>query len=558
MVPQIYSSNQTSNTGTITYDDCSVTAAATVPQIVPPSAPTAVTAAGGDGTATVSFGAPASNGGAPVTGYTVSASPGGATVNTTGSPAVFSGLTNGTTYTFTVTASNSAGTGPASAPSNAVTPAGSPGSPTALVATAGESSVALTWIAPASNGAPITSYVVQYSLSGAADWTTFPTPATPATSATVTGLTDGTSYDFQVSALNARGSGVPSALAAAIPEATVPGAPTIGTATAGDGTASVTFTPPSSTGGSPILQYTVTSTPAGITAIGSSSPIAVNGLADGTSYTFTVVAENAVGTSVASAASNSVTPTSTPTAVPPTAPLNVSATAGVGQATISFSPPASDGGAAITGYTVTSSPGGLSASGSSSPLTVILLNGGTTYTFTVTATNSAGTSVPSSPSPPVTVKKELLPDPGFESGLGGWTAFLVGNPATVSSPVHSGNHALQVTAPSSTTNLVGLTQNSVVTNSTAGKNYTASCWVYTSAANLNDQIRFLEYNQSFSTNFHTQTTLISKLTPGVWTPISVTATAINSGDRMVPQIYSSNQTSTTGPITYDDCSVTAG
>ncbi len=123
------------------------------------------------------------------------------------------------------------------------------------------------------------------------------------------------------------------------------------------------------------------------------------------------------------------------------------------------------------------------------------------YDVQVSAVNTVGAGAPSTvatgtptaaPPPPT----ELLPDPGFESGVGGWKAFLVGNLATVSAPVHSGSHALQVTAPSSSANLVGLTQNTVVANSVAGRNYTASCWVDASAANLNEQIRFLEYNQS--------------------------------------------------------------
>ena len=63
------------------------------------------------------------NGGAPITGYTVTAAPGGATATTTGATTVaVNGLTNGTAYTFTVTATNSVGTGPASAPSTPVTP----------------------------------------------------------------------------------------------------------------------------------------------------------------------------------------------------------------------------------------------------------------------------------------------------------------------------------------------------------------------------------------------------------------------------------------------------
>lgn len=89
---------------------------------------------------------------------------------------------------------------------------------------------------------------------------------------------------------------------------TAPGAPTIGTATAARNRATITFTPPTSTGGSPITSYTVTSTPDGISATGPASPITVSGLSNGTPYTFTVRAINSIGTGAASAASNSVIP----------------------------------------------------------------------------------------------------------------------------------------------------------------------------------------------------------------------------------------------------------
>lgn len=89
---------------------------------------------------------------------------------------------------------------------------------------------------------------------------------------------------------------------------TVPGAPAIGTATAGNTTASVAFTAPGSTGGSPILDYRATSSPGGIQVTGAVSPINVTGLTNGTPYTFTVQARNAIGFSADSAASNSVTP----------------------------------------------------------------------------------------------------------------------------------------------------------------------------------------------------------------------------------------------------------
>jgi hypothetical protein len=87
---------------------------------------------------------------------------------------------------------------------------------------------------------------------------------------------------------------------------TAPAAPTIGTATVASATsATVAFTP-NSNGGSPITSYTVTSSPGGITATGTSSPITVPGLTTGTSYTFTVTATNAIGTSAPSAASNAI------------------------------------------------------------------------------------------------------------------------------------------------------------------------------------------------------------------------------------------------------------
>ena len=92
---------------------------------VVPGAPTIGTATAGDTQATVAFSAPAFTGGATITGYTAISNPGGITGTGAGSPITVAGLTNGTAYTFTVTATNSAGTGPASAASNSVTPKGS-------------------------------------------------------------------------------------------------------------------------------------------------------------------------------------------------------------------------------------------------------------------------------------------------------------------------------------------------------------------------------------------------------------------------------------------------
>lgn len=91
-----------------------------------PGAPTNVSATAGNAQATVSWTAAAANG-SPISGYTISGSPAGsATAAGDATSAVVSGLTNGTSYTFTVTATNGVGSGPASNPSNAVTPSAGP------------------------------------------------------------------------------------------------------------------------------------------------------------------------------------------------------------------------------------------------------------------------------------------------------------------------------------------------------------------------------------------------------------------------------------------------
>ena len=180
-----------------------------------PSAPTGVTATAADGTANVSWTAP-NNGNSPITSYSVTPSTGTTTLPptvVTGSPpapnATISGLTDGVTYTFTVTATNAVGTGPASAASNAVTPTAptAPAAPAGVTATAGNTAATVAWTAPATGGSPITSYTVTPFLGGNAQATTTVTGSPPATSTAVTGLTNGSSYTFTVTAANAVGTG---------------------------------------------------------------------------------------------------------------------------------------------------------------------------------------------------------------------------------------------------------------------------------------------------------------------------------------------------------------
>ena len=185
----------------------------------------------------------------------------------------------------------------------------------------------------------------------------------------------------------------------AVSPPTVPGAPTIGTATAGNGSASVAFSPPASDGGSTITSYTVTSNPGGLQASGTASPIAIGGLTNGTPYTFTVHATNGVGSGAESAASNQVTPG---TALG--APAIGSVTAQNAAAAVNFSPPASDGGSAITGYTITANPGHWKVTVPASARSALVdgLTNGVAYTFTAHATNAAGDGPESAESAPVT------------------------------------------------------------------------------------------------------------------------------------------------------------
>ena len=173
---------------------------------IPAAAPTApgkplgVSATGGPASALVSWSAAASNG-SPISSYVVSSAPDGKTCTTAGTSCTISGLTNGQPYTFTLTATNGVGTGPASDPSNSVVPAAVPDKPTGASATAGLGSALVSWTAPASNGSPIANYTVTSSPGGKT------CSSGGGLSCTVGGLGSGITYSFTVHATNGVGNG---------------------------------------------------------------------------------------------------------------------------------------------------------------------------------------------------------------------------------------------------------------------------------------------------------------------------------------------------------------
>ncbi|HVG91259.1 MAG TPA: fibronectin type III domain-containing protein, partial [Alphaproteobacteria bacterium] len=187
-----------------------------------------------------------------------------------------------------------------------------------------------------------------------------------------------------------------------------PGVPgPVASANGGDSQAFVSWVPG---GTGTVTSYTVRTNPGNGSVVpdvvvnAPATSATITGLTNGVTYNFQVSATNAVGTSAFSTASNTITVN--PITVP-SAPTGVSATAGDSQATVSWTPPASNGNATITSYGVTARVNGTAVSGVSvgGTTTSVVYGGltnGTTYTFTVHAVNSQGASPESAPSNPVT------------------------------------------------------------------------------------------------------------------------------------------------------------
>lgn len=360
--------------GTPVTQAISIAIAATVP-----GAPTITGISAGDGSVTVSFDPPASNGGVPISLY--NAFCGGFASSSPNSPITFNGLSNGVPVTCTVNAINAVGGGAVSAPSSAVTPGVAPLF-TSVALPGGNHGVAYQQALTAT-GSPAPSFAL-------ASGSLPPGLSLNASSGEVSGTpTSVGSFSGSLSASNSVGTAATQAFAIEI-AASLPEAPTAVVATRGNGEVSVAFVAPANTGGVALSGFHASC--GSQTATASASPISVTGLVNGTSVSCTVIAFNAVGNSVASAPSNSVTP-----ATVPGAPTIGTATPGNASATVVFAPPAQTGGEAIIDYTLSCAPSAGQVSGTSSPLTVSALVNGVVHACSVSARNAVGSGPASAP-----------------------------------------------------------------------------------------------------------------------------------------------------------------
>jgi len=378
----------------------------TAPATVP-GAPSLNSATGSNGAVSLSWSAPASNGGSAVTGYNVyrSTLSGGETFLTTlGNVSSWtdSGVANGTTYFYKVTALNAVGEGGLSNERSATptAPASVPGAPTVSSASAGNGWVSVSWSAPADGGSAITGYRI-YRATASGLETLYSSPVGTATSFTDTSVANGTTYFYKVTALNAVGEGVLSNERSATPTApaTVPGAPSLNSASAGNGNVTLAWSAPASDGGSAVTGYKVYRSIASggqtfLATLGNVSSWTDWSVANGTTYFYKVTAVNAAGEGGLSS-ERSATPTA-PASVPG-APMLNSATGANSTVSLSWSAPSSDGGSAVTGYRVYRS----TASGLETLLTTVgtvtswtdsTVVNGTTYYYKVSALNAVGES----------------------------------------------------------------------------------------------------------------------------------------------------------------------
>ncbi len=389
--------------------------------IVSPVSPSALTATPGNNQVSLSWTAPSSNGGSSITGYNIyrgttaggeSATP--IATGVTSTSFVDTGVTNGQTYYYVIKAVNSAGTSSASNEANAKPVSSTiitvPSAPSALTATPGNNQVSLSWTAPSSNGgSSITGYNIYRGTTAGGESATPIATGVTSTSFVDTGVTNGQTYYYVIKAVNSAGTSSASNEANAKPVSstiiTVPSAPSALTATPGNNQVSLSWTAPSSNGGSSITGYNIYR---GTTAGGeSATPIATGvtstsfvdtGVTNGQTYYYVIKAVNSAGTSSASNEANAKPVSSTIITVP-SAPSALTATPGNNQVSLSWTAPSSNGGSSITGYNIYrgTTAGGESATPIATGVTSTSfvdtgVTNGQTYYYVIKAVNSAGTS----------------------------------------------------------------------------------------------------------------------------------------------------------------------
>jgi mono/diheme cytochrome c family protein len=490
----------------VTLGSKSSTDNAAVAVLVAPSVPASVTATAGLNSATVTW-TQTSDGGSPVLHSTVVASPGNITVQVpgNGTTANVTGLVAGTTYTFSVVATNEIDDSASSAPSNSVTVFTTPGSPTGVSGVRGDTKVVLSWTPPANTGGvPIVGYQI----------TGNPAPTTPVSvpangtgtqSLTIGGLVNGTSYVFSVAANNGALSS-PAASPSLIPDV-APRAPTIVSALqTGTTSATVSWTPPPPNGGTPVTNYQITASNivdgTGPTIlVGVPSPLAatVPGLTANATYTFAVEAQNGFGLGATSGPSTAVF--MAPTIGAPSQPINVSAlfdgsTLPGEAATVSWTTPNNAGNSAITEYEITATPGPGGVTPSPVFVTAITppppsyigrvagLTGGVNYFFTVAAVNAQATgpgaasnsvAIEGRPQPP-TLNNVTASAPGTVGGSGSLNAFWT-------APTNNGGSAITGYTVSFGATNVGAAASATAINSGVLPTRCASYSVHLTASN---------------------------------------------------------------------------
>lgn len=314
-----------------------------------------------------------------------------------------------------------------------------PNVPTNVVATFGNQQAIVTWTPSIYNGTLIDGYIVSTVIADTGVSFGIPVqvlgPST--TTATVTGLVNGVNYKFYVNAINNNGYSANSDYSNIGDPFTIPDPPSNVTAVAGNANATVSWTPTINNNGSDIYGYTITSIPDGVVTnvIGySQSTILVTGLTNGTSYQFSVVAKNAAGSSNAAVSTVKVTPITVPTP-----PLNVVASPGNQQATVTWNSPTFNGGTPILYYTVTAYlastntplPNILSTTNGIDRLLVFTgLSVSTSYYFSVKAVNAAGTSPISAYSATITTFAVPFPPTNIVASPGNRSVHLTWTPPT--------------------------------------------------------------------------------------------------------------------------------